>query len=90
MGEKMGPVCQSCGMPMAKEGDFGTEADGSKSGDYCVYCYQGGKFTNPDMTLEEMTNLSASIWARQSGMPEEQAREQLRPMQSQLKRWRKG
>ena len=37
--------CQSCGMPMQAAGDFGTETDGSPSGEYCVYCYKGGTFT---------------------------------------------
>ena len=46
--------CQSCAMPMSKKEDFGTEADGSLSQEYCVYCYQKGKFTNPNITMEEM------------------------------------
>ncbi len=53
-----GPFCQSCGMPLDKdEKGGGTEADGSISKDYCSKCYQAGKFTTPDMTLEEMTEL---------------------------------
>ena len=45
--------CQSCGMPMQAAGDFGTETDGSPSGEYCVYCYKGGTFTAA-CTMEEM------------------------------------
>ena len=41
MNEEM-KFCQSCGMPMQAAGDFGTETDGSPSGEYCVYCYKGG------------------------------------------------
>lgn len=38
--------CQSCGMPMGQtDALYGTEADGSKSGDYCHYCYAEGAFT---------------------------------------------
>ncbi|MTT48058.1 transcriptional regulator [Proteus mirabilis] len=44
MNEEM-KFCQSCGMPMQAAGDFGTETDGSPSGEYCVYCYKGGTFT---------------------------------------------
>src|SRR5674536_232089 len=29
------PICQSCGMPVKKNEDFGTNADGSKSENYC-------------------------------------------------------
>ncbi len=31
--------CQSCGMPLVEE-ILGTNADGSKNEDYCVYCYR--------------------------------------------------
>ena len=35
--------CQSCGMPLTNE-ILGTNADGSKNEDYCIYCYKDGKF----------------------------------------------
>lgn len=44
--------CQSCGMPLAEE-ILGTNADGSKSDEYCMYCYMGGAFTG-DFTMEQM------------------------------------
>jgi len=31
--------CQSCGMPLTEE-VLGTNADGSKNKDYCMYCYK--------------------------------------------------
>lgn len=31
--------CQSCGMPLNSE-NLGTNADGSKNEDYCMYCYK--------------------------------------------------
>ena len=40
-------------MPMQTAGDFGTEADGGASADYCVYCYKNGAFTEA-CTMEEM------------------------------------
>ena len=47
--------CQSCGMPLKRdELGGGTEADGSKSVTYCSHCYQGGKFTLPDITVAQM------------------------------------
>ena len=46
---------QSCGMPLRRdEKGGGTNADGSKSVMYCSHCYEGGKFTLPDITAEEM------------------------------------
>ena len=44
--------CQSCGMPLAEE-ILGTNADGSKSDEYCMYCYKDGAFTG-DFTMEQM------------------------------------
>lgn len=46
--------CQSCSMPIDDPELQGTERDGTKSSDYCKYCYQDGRFTHPDMTLHEM------------------------------------
>ena len=44
--------CQSCGMPLTDE-VLGTNADGSKNEDYCMYCYKVGKFLQ-DCTMDEM------------------------------------
>ena len=49
--------CQSCSMPLDKPELFGTEKDGSKSKEYCIYCYQNGALMNPNMTLDEMKTL---------------------------------
>ena len=45
--------CQSCGMPLQNEADYGTEAGGARSEEYCTYCYQNGGFT-ADCTMDEM------------------------------------
>lgn len=51
----MNKFCQSCGMPMKKDPEQGgTNSDGSKSEEYCSYCYQNGSFFQPDMTAAEM------------------------------------
>jgi hypothetical protein len=34
--------CHSCGMPLTKNEDCGTNADGSINYDYCQYCYKDG------------------------------------------------
>lgn len=44
--------CQSCGMPLNEE-ILGTNADGSKNEDYCIYCMKDGAFTG-NFTMEEM------------------------------------
>ena len=37
--------CQSCGMPLQAEDQWGMNADGSLNEEYCCYCYQKGAFT---------------------------------------------
>lgn len=50
--------CQSCSMPLKRdEKGGGTNADGSRSTMYCSHCYQQGRFTTPDITLEQMQQL---------------------------------
>lgn len=50
-------LCQSCGMPLTDD-CLGTNADGSKNEDYCVYCLLDGAFT-ADVTIEEMAHFCA-------------------------------
>jgi Putative zinc ribbon domain len=50
-----GPVCQSCGMPLSRdEAGGGTNANGSRSSEYCSHCYRNGQFTEPTLSLDEM------------------------------------
>jgi hypothetical protein len=51
---KKNKFCQSCGMPMSKDPQGGgTNADGSKTENYCSYCYQNGAFVGGEMLVEE-------------------------------------
>ncbi len=79
--------CQSCAMPMTDE-DFGTEKDGSKSEEYCKYCYQNGEFTS-DITMDEMIDFCVPKTAEATGMSEEEARKMSEEFFPQLKRWMK-
>lgn len=82
-------ICQSCGMPM-KAGDFGTNSDGSASGDYCKYCFSNGGFIK-DQTLEEAIE-SCIPFLIQDGEceTEEQARTLLQKTFPNLKRWKRS
>ena len=82
-----GPICQSCGMPMQKDKDFGTNADGSKNEEYCHFCYKDGKFTEPDITMEQKIDKVVGIATSQMNMPEAQAREMANNIIPKLKRW---
>lgn len=56
----MQKVCQSCGMPLKQgQGDFrGTEADGTRSEKYCTRCYLQGKYVDPNLTKEQLINIT--------------------------------
>lgn len=51
--EQPAKICQSCSMPLRREEDLGTDADGSRNKDYCHFCFQGGKFTDEGITMEQ-------------------------------------
>lgn len=81
--------CQSCGMPLDSDGEMsGTETDGSKSHDYCLYCYNDGQFT-ADMTMNQMIEHCLTFLPEfDVKMTEEQAREMMEQYFPSLKRWK--
>jgi len=80
--------CQSCGMPLSADfGNLGTNADGSKTDEYCSFCFQTGEFTNPNQTLEEMINSSIENMTRDQNMPPEKAAELANSFIPTLRRW---
>jgi hypothetical protein len=80
--------CQSCGMPLGKDEDFGANADGTKNNEYCTYCYSDGKFTH-DVTMDGMIDICAPFMAKSNkDMTEEQARKSMREWFPTLKRWK--
>ena len=49
--------CQSCAMPLKKDPKGGTlNGDGTKNNMYCSYCFEDGKFLQPDITATQMQN----------------------------------
>lgn len=84
MAQPKGPFCQSCGMPMEKPEDFGMNADGFRSNDYCHYCLKDG-FTEPHITMQQMIDKVAGM-AGKMNMSEGQAREMAKGFIPRLKR----
>lgn len=80
-------ICQSCGMPLQKEQDFGTNKGGNKSEEYCFHCFQDGKFLDEGITLQEKINKNVKF-AKLMGMPERQARQMASTILPGLKRWK--
>lgn len=83
------PICQSCGMPMTAEEQFGKHSDGTKDSDYCIYCCPNGA-ENMTGTLEEMIAFCAPVEVQQGIFPDEEtARANLAAYLPTLKRWKK-
>ena len=61
--------CQSCGMPMKKDPQGGgTHADGRISTIYCSHCFQEGKFTVRNITVDDM-KVRVKEKLKQVGLP---------------------
>ena len=79
--------CQSCGMPIRGNPDYGTDAAGNKTQEYCCRCYSKGCFTEPDMTLEKMILRVAKTMNETMGMEAHQAASVAVAVIPKLKRW---
>lgn len=79
--------CQSCAMPLADEKLFGTNADGSKNEDYCIYCFKDGEFTS-DRTMDEMMNFCIDKMCEcHPDMDKAEAAAMMKEVFPKLKRW---
>ena len=67
--------CQSCAMPMTEE-LYGSNKDGSKNEDYCIYCYENGEFT-ADISMEEMIDFCVPKPVENTDMDEKTVRKML-------------
>ncbi len=79
-------------MPLNDE-VLGTNVDGSKNEDYCMFCYKDGKFTN-DCTMDEMIEFcSQFVDEFNKNMPKHITKDEYKQMMRQyfptLKRWKK-
>lgn len=84
-------ICQSCGMPMDSDAIYGTNSDGSKNSEYCIYCYKDGKFLQ-NVTMDEMIEHCAQfIDEVNKGLPQPITKEeyigQMKMYFPNLKRW---
>ena len=80
--------CGCCGMPMGTTDEmYGSNADGSKSQDYCKYCFENGAFTS-DCTMDEMIEFCIPhMVAANPAMAEDEARTMMKSFFPTLKRW---
>ena len=67
--------------------NFGTEADGSSSCEFCTFCYQKGEFTNPHQTIDEMVASSVDFMTSNLGFSAAEAAELSNNVIRKLRRW---
>ena len=84
----MSYYCQCCSMPIPDETLHGTEADGSRSADYCKYCYSAGDFTAKGVGMDEFIEATAQMEADALGISREEAVSLMATLLPHLKRWR--
>lgn len=82
-------ACQSCGMPMGDKTElYGTNADGGKNDDYCIFCFKSGAFTE-EINIEQMIELCVPHMLKKGAdFTEESARKMLKKFLPTLKRWK--
>ena len=80
-------ICQSCGMPITNESQFGTNIDGTQNTDFCKYCYERGEFIDK-VSMEEYIEM-CSKYGEQAGMTNDEMREYCKKLFPTLKRWSK-
>ena len=80
------PCCQSCALPLGKEADYGAESDGTKSEEYCTWCYPDGAFTGEE-SLDAFIEHAAPYMAEGVGVSRDEAISYLAVVLPTLKRW---
>ena len=80
--------CQCCSMPIPDPELHGTESDGTKSADFCKYCYDRGEFTAKGVSMDEFIEATAPMEAEALGVSLDEAVSLMATLLPRLKRWR--
>ena len=83
-------MCQSCGKVIRSASHCGTNFDGSKNPEYCWYCFQYGKYLEPDISLLQMVERICSRMTVISRVSPEKAHRDVMSYLPFLKRWREN
>ncbi len=81
-------ICQSCSMPMNDDNVLGTEKDGSKNSDYCIYCYKNGEFID-NVSMQEYIEMNVPFYEQAGMKSEAEMRHHCETIFPTLKRWKK-
>jgi hypothetical protein len=76
-------------MPLMDDGLYGTNADGTKIEDYCIYCFKDGEFTS-DRSMDEMMSFCIDKMIEvHPEMDRDEASAMMKEVFPKLKRWAK-
>ncbi len=87
-GFMMSRICQSCSMPIMDDSLLGTEKDGSKNQDYCIYCYKNGEFIDK-VSMEKYIEMNVSFYEQAGMKSADEMRRHCEKVFPTLKRWKK-
>ena len=79
-------ICQSCGMPITKKDDLGTNKEQKINNDYCKYCYKDGEFVDK-VNMKEYIEM-CSQYGELAGMTNDEMRNYCTKLFPTLKRWK--
>ena len=82
-------ACQSCSRPFDTAADAGTNADGSRSLDYCSCCLQAGQWTEPDVSMQDLIERCIDVWITHNLASCADAKSHFTALFPTLKRWRR-
>ncbi len=88
MSAKNANICQSCGARVTRITEFGTYQDGSINTDYCLQCFEDGKFTLENKSLEARIAKNIQL-AHKLGMSQAKAAKLADTVVPQIRKWRK-
>lgn len=74
-------------MPLSID-NYGTNASGTNNLEYCKFCFQKGGFTDTELTLPQMIQMSVTNMTKDLHMSDEEAQNLANTVIPTLKRWR--
>ena len=79
-------TCQCCGLPFSEK-MRGTNRNGSKSYDYCIACFNDGKYRDPHLNMRDMEKKLLTMARHHDEISIEEAQQVISTL-SDLKRWK--
>lgn len=82
--------CQSCGMELHDRRFWGTDKGNAPVSTFCIICFKDGKFTEPNLTMEEMGWRIHRLLVQKGGLAAREASSMIDGILPKLKRWKEN